>query len=57
MCDAGVVCPDNEYNAEWDKSYGELVKDWKKYIILPEINVCLLNLEKRSFKIWKKSCL
>ena len=26
------VCSDNEYNAEWDKSYNELVQDWKMYI-------------------------
>ena len=27
------VCSDNEYNAEWDKSYDELVQGWRKYII------------------------
>ncbi len=26
------VCSDNEYNAEWDKSYDELVQDWNRYI-------------------------
>ena len=26
------VCSDNDYNAEWDKSYDELVQDWRKYI-------------------------
>ena len=26
------VCSDNEYNAEWDKSYNELVWGWRTYI-------------------------
>ncbi|MDE6640921.1 MAG: hypothetical protein K2K63_10375 [Acetatifactor sp.] len=26
------VCSDNEYNAEWGKSYDELVQDWNQYI-------------------------
>lgn len=26
------VCSDDEYNAEWDKSYHELVWEWRKYI-------------------------
>ena len=26
------VCSDNEYNAEWNKSYDELVREWRKYI-------------------------
>lgn len=26
------VFSDNKYNAEWDKSYDELVQDWRKYI-------------------------
>lgn len=26
------VCSDDEYNAEWDKSYEQLVQDWKDYI-------------------------
>ena len=26
------VCSDDEYNAEWDKSYEELVRDWRNYI-------------------------
>lgn len=27
------ICSDNEYNTEWDKSYDELVREWRKYII------------------------
>ena len=26
------VCSDDEYNAEWNKSYDELVQDWNQYI-------------------------
>ncbi len=26
------VCSDNDYNAEWDKSYYDLVQEWRKYI-------------------------
>ena len=26
------VCSDKEYNAEWDKSYDELVREWRRYI-------------------------
>ena len=26
------LCDDNEYNAEWGKSYEELVQDWNQYI-------------------------
>ena len=26
------IISDNEYNAEWDKSYDELVQDWNQYI-------------------------
>ena len=26
------ICSDNEYNAEWDKSYRDLVQDWRTYI-------------------------
>ena len=26
------TCSDNEYNAEWDKSYEELVQEWNAYI-------------------------
>ena len=26
------VCSDDEYNAEWGKSYDELVQDWNRYI-------------------------
>lgn len=26
------ICSDDEYNAEWNKSYEELVQDWNRYI-------------------------
>ena len=26
------ICSDDTYNAEWDKSYKELVQDWNDYI-------------------------
>ena len=26
------VCSDNDYNADWDKSYYDLVQEWRKYI-------------------------
>ena len=26
------ICSDNEYNAEWDKSYSDLVQNWWMYI-------------------------